>query len=168
METFKYCPLCGTKLIGDYVIGKSYIHCPSGHYTFYPNQVVGAIGVVHHEGRVLLERRGIEPGYGLWGLPGGMAEQGEAIDDCIKREIEEETGLKVESVQLLDVLGGVQACIVGYEARVLHGTDQLIQSEESLELRWFPVNEIPYDQFAFPRHVQILRKWLEQSKSSSN
>ncbi|MGZ9584476.1 NUDIX hydrolase [Paenibacillus marinisediminis] len=159
MESYIFCPLCGDKLIGTYVIGKSYRHCPSGHYTYYPNQVVGAVGVVHHDGKILLERRGIEPGYGLWGLPGGMAEQGESIERCIIREVYEETGLQIEVISLLDVLGGMQACIVGYEARVVGGS--IRKSEESIELAWFSLEHIPFAEFAFPRHTAILRKWIE-------
>lgn len=160
MEQFQYCPLCAAELVGTYVIGKSYRHCPTGHYTYYPNQVVGAIGVIHQNGQVLLERRAIEPGYGRWGLPGGMAEQGESISNCLIREIYEETGLHIRVKQLLDVLGGVDVCIVGYEAEIIGGS--LIKSAESIELQWFAIHEIPFEQFAFPRHVGMLHIWLNR------
>lgn len=161
MEQFRYCPLCAAELAGTYVIGKSYRYCPTGHYTYYPNQVVGAIGVIHKDHQVLLERRAIEPGYGLWGLPGGMAEQGESIKDCLIREIYEETGLHIKVKRLVDVLGGVDVCIVGYEAEIVGGS--IIKSAESLELQWFPLDNIPFEQFAFPRHVKMVQTWMKRS-----
>lgn len=160
MEQYRYCPLCAAELTGTYVIGNSYRHCPTGHYTYYPNQVVGAIGVIHQQGKVLLERRAIEPGFGLWGLPGGMAEQGESISDCLIREIYEETGLNIQVSKLLQVLGGLDVCIVGYEAEIISGN--MVKSSESLELQWFELDQIPFEQFAFPRHVEMLETWLKQ------
>jgi ADP-ribose pyrophosphatase YjhB (NUDIX family) len=162
MSEFNYCPVCGIGLTGSYIPGKSYRHCPSGHYTFYPNQSVGAAAIIADNGRVLLERRAIEPGYGLWALPGGMAEQGESIESCVKREVWEETGLQVEVSRLLDVAGGSRVCIVFYEVLITGG--QLQKSDESLELGWFEFGRVPFEQIAFPRHQDMLRIWLETQK----
>jgi ADP-ribose pyrophosphatase YjhB (NUDIX family) len=56
--------------------------------------------VLDGEGRILLQRRSDN---GLWGLPGGSVEIGEAVRDAIKREVREETGLTVEVVRLIGV-----------------------------------------------------------------
>jgi 8-oxo-dGTP diphosphatase len=55
---------------------------------------VGAV-VLDPAGRLLVVRRGREPGRGLWSIPGGRVEPGEADDSAVAREVREETGLDV-------------------------------------------------------------------------
>ena len=65
---------------------------------------VGVGGVVlGTDGRVLLARRSKEPGRGLWSFPGGRLEWGESLFDAARREVEEETGLRTEAVDVLYV-----------------------------------------------------------------
>ncbi len=68
----------------------------------YPSApIVAVAGVVAHQGRVLLVRRGKAPAQGAWSLPGGALELGETLSDGLQREVLEETGLLVEPVRLL-------------------------------------------------------------------
>lgn len=62
---------------------------------------VGAIVLRH--GRVLLVRRGRPPGQGLWSLPGGVLEAGERLEDGVRREVREETGLEVSGLRVFEV-----------------------------------------------------------------
>jgi len=71
----------------------------------YPRApIVGVGAVVVDAGRVLLVQRGREPLKGKWSLPGGMLEVGESLHEGVVREVEEETGLKVEPVELIELL----------------------------------------------------------------
>lgn len=66
---------------------------------------IGVHGVVAHEGRMLVLRRAPGMSYqpGSWDLPGGHLVIGELMEECLAREIEEETGLAVEIERLLGV-----------------------------------------------------------------
>ncbi len=61
---------------------------------------VGIGVIVIHEGKVLLGRRKNAHGEGTWSFPGGKLEFGEEIFDCAKREVLEETGLKIKDLFL--------------------------------------------------------------------
>ena len=61
---------------------------------------VGAI-IKDHAGRLLLIKRGHDPGKGLWSIPGGRIEDGESDADALVREVREETGLIVTAGPLI-------------------------------------------------------------------
>ena len=65
---------------------------------------VGVGGVVIYDAGVVLIRRGKEPLLGEWSIPGGTLELGETLEEGLRRELKEETGLEVEPLQLLTVL----------------------------------------------------------------
>jgi len=99
--------------------------------------------VVVESGRVLLVRRGQEPLKGRWSLPGGLLELGESIQDGVIREVEEETGLTVEPVELVELLDRIHRendrvryhyVIADYLCRVIGGS--LRASSDADEVRW--------------------------------
>jgi len=70
----------------------------------YPERpVVGIGGVVIEDGRALLIRRGSEPLRGQWSIPGGTLEIGESLQAGVARELQEETGLEVRVLDLIEV-----------------------------------------------------------------
>ena len=111
--------------------------------------------VVEQEGRILLQRRSDNGG---WGLPGGILELDETYEEAALREVREETGLTVRLTSLLGVYhnydmmwpNGDRAHTIGaiYTANVTGGA--LRVDEESLELRFFAREELP--ELCFPDH----------------
>ena len=70
----------------------------------YPERpIVGVGGVIFNGGRVVLIRRRYEPLKGEWSLPGGGVEVGETLEAAVAREMEEETGLRVEVGPVIEV-----------------------------------------------------------------
>lgn len=70
----------------------------------YPERpVVGVGGVIVDRGRTVLIRRGTEPLRGEWSIPGGTIEIGETLEDAVRRELREETGLEVRVLELIEL-----------------------------------------------------------------
>ena len=69
---------------------------------------VGVGGIVVHNAQVVLVRRGREPLKGRWSIPGGLVEVGEQLQQAVRREIKEETGLDVEPVERLEIFERIQ------------------------------------------------------------
>ena len=71
----------------------------------FPTAPIAGVGavVLDAEQRVLLVRRGQEPLLGEWSLPGGALELGERLEEGVRREVSEETGLDVEPEEIVAV-----------------------------------------------------------------
>ncbi len=71
----------------------------------YPDHPLVGVGAVIFKGEeVLLVRRGREPAIDTWTLPGGLVELGETLEDALKRELKEETGVAVTIIGLTAML----------------------------------------------------------------
>ena len=74
----------------------------------YPEGPMVGVGAVVLKGDlVLLVRRGKEPAYGQWSLPGGLVELGETLEEALRREILEETGVRIVPIDLVAALDRV-------------------------------------------------------------
>src|SRR6266700_1870173 len=70
----------------------------------YPERpVMGVGGVIIDRGRTVLIRRGTEPLLGEWSIPGGTIEVGETLEEAVRRELREETGLEVRVLELIEL-----------------------------------------------------------------
>lgn len=108
-------------------------------------------------GRVLIARRSSRgSGAGKWEFPGGKAEPGEGLSECLVREIDEELGVEIEVV---DLLGAVEYTYPGskalrlhlFEAGIVRGEPEALEHDE---LRWVDVAELPrYDLSAADRRM---------------
>jgi ADP-ribose pyrophosphatase YjhB (NUDIX family) len=110
---------------------------------FPETPLVGIGAVVVDHGRVLLVRRGREPLKGQWSLPGGLLEVGESLIAGVSREVEEETGLNVEPLELIELLDRIHRegeriryhyVIADYLCRVVGG--ELKAASDADAVRW--------------------------------
>jgi ADP-ribose pyrophosphatase YjhB (NUDIX family) len=97
-------------------------------------------------GRLLLIKRGHEPGAGLWSLPGGRIEPGETDQQAVAREVMEETGLTVRSGRLLGSVelpgpdDGTVIDVRDYLAVVTGG--ELAAGDDAADARWVAAAEL--------------------------
>lgn len=132
----------------------------------YPDRpIVGVGAVIFDKDRVLLVKRGHAPMQGEWSLPGGALELGETLEDGVRREVFEETGLTVEPISIVEVFdriardqaGRVQFhyVLVDYLCRVTGGSAAC--ASDAVDLRWAARDDL--DAIApFTREV-ILKAW---------
>jgi ADP-ribose pyrophosphatase YjhB (NUDIX family) len=121
------------------------------------NPVPSVAAVLEQGGRVLLVKRGVEPGLGMWGLPGGFIEMGETISEAVVREVEEETGLRCKPIRIIDsqsVLGGYYGDLVVtcFAAEIVSGA--LKAGEDAVDAQFFDPANLP--ELAFEVHLQFL------------
>ena len=142
--------------------------CTACGYVVYLDPKV-AVGTIIRAGdeRLVLVRRAIEPGYGLWVFPGGYVDRGEQIVEAAIREAREESGLDVRIDRLVNIYsyGGGSPIIIVYAATALTGV--LCADEECLEACLFTPEEIPWHQLAFRSTTEALRDYLETHRLSS-
>jgi 8-oxo-dGTP diphosphatase len=158
--TIRFCPLCATALRRAPVPPdhREQAVCSGCGFVFYLNPKVVAGTIPERDGRILLTRRAINPGHGLWTFPGGFVDFGESVTDAAVRETLEETGLEVGLTGLLNVYSYPGApVIIVYTARVLGGT--LTTCAENDRLEWVAPADIPWDALAFPSTREALREW---------
>lgn len=124
---------------------------------------VGAI-VRDGEGRLLLIRRGTEPGRGLWSVPGGRVEPGETAPEATVREVLEESGLLVAVGDLAGVVeragpGGVTYVIEDFHAVPASGTaEPPAAGDDADEAAWFTEDEV-LDLACVDGLVEAFRQW---------
>ena len=78
------------------------MRCQACAFVAWGNSVPAVLALVERDGRLLLARRALEPGRGLWDIPGGFLEEGEHPIDGLRRELHEETGLELESASFVE------------------------------------------------------------------
>jgi ADP-ribose pyrophosphatase YjhB (NUDIX family) len=158
-----FCSHCGAKVAvktppGDHLPRHVCDNCGTVHYS-NPKLVVGC--VPEFENRVLICKRGIEPRLGFWTVPAGFMENGETLQQAAARESHEEALTRVDIGSLLSIVHVTHAhqVHVFFRARML--TPDFGTTPESLEVKLITVEEIPWDELAFPSTEFTLRRYLE-------
>ncbi len=169
-ELGHFCVECGSALELRRLEGREVEACPRCHFVLWRDpKVVTLVVVEAAPGLVVLGRRAIEPGYGLWCLPGGFVNHDEHPADSAARECWEEIGARVEIGALLGVyhIGKRDAPSmvgIGYRARLRPG-EVASAGAEMLEVAEFPAIGLP--ELAFPSHRQAMSDFLASRERSA-
>lgn len=164
MRQPRFCLLCGAPLIRKIppYDNKERDACSRCDFVYYPQPKVAAGTITVIDSKVVLIRRGVEPGYGKWSFPCGFVEAGERLEDAAVRETEEETGYKVRLLGLHGLYTGLQperhVIIACYRAEVIGGEPR--PSDDALEVRLYSRDEIPWLDLAFQASRQFLAEWV--------
>ncbi|MFQ5794417.1 MAG: NUDIX hydrolase [Candidatus Bipolaricaulia bacterium] len=105
--------------------------------------IVGVGAVIVNDGKVLLVQRGKPPGRGIWAIPGGRLRWGERLEEAVRREICEETGLEIELGEIAGVKDLIERdgseiayhyVLIDFYAKPIGG--QLEPGSDALDARW--------------------------------
>lgn len=112
-----------------------------------------------HELSVLLIQRNNEPFKGTWAIPGGFVDDGEKLEDAVKRELLEETGVVLNNLKQFHTFGDPdrdprkRIVSVAYYTLVDKSTIKIKAADDAADAQWFKINSLPV--LAFD-HAKIL------------
>jgi ADP-ribose pyrophosphatase YjhB (NUDIX family) len=132
--------------------------------------------------RILLVERGHEPLKGYWSLPGGCVETGELLEDALRREVLEETGLEIEIVHLIEVFERITPTengateyhfiLLDYICRPVGGVLQA--SDDASRAEWFTEDEVAAGKMGeritrgTPRVIAKAFDWLRANRPQND
>ena len=144
----------------------------------YPHHpIIGVGGIIFHQDRVVLVKRGKEPGLGQWAIPGGVVRTGETLKEAVVREVSEETHLEVEVLGLAKVLDRI---LRDPEGRVVYHYvlvdflchyqgGELRSDSDAADARFVPLKDLPSYQIS-PVTLEVIHRaaWLRKNPDGGN
>ena len=155
-RTNRFCGTCGSPMTSPHPRERARRCGPCGHVV-YPRVSPCIITLIHDGRRMLLTRQASWPA-GRYGLVAGFVEAGETLEDCVRREVAEETGLTLAEITYL----GSQPwpfphqLMVGFIARYAGG-EVVLRDGELEDARWFEPEVLP----TLPPRLSIARSLIE-------
>jgi ADP-ribose pyrophosphatase YjhB (NUDIX family) len=110
-----------------------------------------AVAVFNEQRQILLQQRR----NGIWGVPGGFVELGESTEEAGRREVLEETGIEIGTLQLISVFSGKEFFVklpngdefypitIAYLCKDITGGLLKADGVESLHVQFFDLNQLP-------------------------
>lgn len=137
--------------------------CETCGFINYVNPKIVAGAVVHHDNKILMCRRAIEPRRGFWTLPAGFMEQNETAEAAACREAREEACADIVLEGLLAVYSIPRISQVQLIYKARFAEPSFAAGPESLEVALLRLEDVPWDSLAFPsvhwalRHFEAVR-----------
>lgn len=157
LDEVKFCMRCGTELVLAERYGRQRKTCPACDWVYFADPKVAVAALILQDDNVLLVRRGINPGRGLWTLPAGFVDAGEDPIHAAERECLEEAGIQVRVTGLVTVLFGQEHprgahIIIFYRADIISG--DLAPGDDVDRVAFFDRSRLP--PLAFQSTQQVL------------
>ena len=157
----RYCGKCGAELQPKTELSK---WCPECETELWPQLSPAIIVLIHRGEEILLVRsRTFRGSY--YGLVAGFVEFGESLEECVRREIKEETQLEVDDIRYFGSQPWPypQGLMIGFTARYKSGQLKL-QSEELAAGGWFDIHHLP----DIPKPLSMARKLIDNYVNSKH
>ncbi|HET8754140.1 MAG TPA: NUDIX hydrolase [Salinimicrobium sp.] len=134
-------------------MGKQEISVSTDSVIFYDKQKIL---------KLLLVRRKAEPFKGKWALPGGFVKDKEALEEAAKRELKEETGLKIDNLNQIKAFGAPGRDPRGRTITIafwgsISAEENIKANDDAADAKWFRVDQLP--ELAFD-HQEIIEAAL--------
>ena len=159
----RFCRLCGASLRA--LVDDRFDCTGCGEPTFLNPAPTASAIVLNDAGEVLLTKRAIEPFLGYWDLPGGFCQAGESLDEAVRRELREETGLEVAVERMIgsypDTYGELSTPTLN--AFFLCSASGVgVPADDVAEVAWVAVADLPpLDEIAFTCCAVALTEFLQ-------
>ncbi|MBX3050999.1 MAG: NUDIX hydrolase [Caldilineaceae bacterium] len=170
---YRFCPICATPLQSVHRFDRVRPVCPACGFIHFADPKVAVIALVAVDGEVLLVRRAVDPGKGLWSLPGGYMDAGEMPAEALQREVAEEVGLTIRIGAMLDVFpmenlmenGDSQrvGIVLAYGAQPTDRRQTVHAQDDVSEAGWFAPTALP-SELAFDSTKTLIAEWADNTK----
>ena len=154
-----FCPSCGAAFIQKRLDDVERPYCESCQQFYFPGNHVAVVAFLEWNDKLLLTQRNQDPGLGMWALPGGFVDPGEAPEPAVRREIREETGLdiKITGLQAVYPKGGIGLAdlVIVYRAAVTAGEARA--GHEASAVAWYSRENLP--QLFFHPCITLTSLW---------
>ena len=168
LEKFKYCPVCGSRHfeVNNFKSKK----CGDCGFTYYANPCAAtAAFIINDIGELLVVRRAKEPAKGTLDLPGGFCDMEETVEEGMRREIQEETGLEVGEIRYLfsspnvyQYSGmGVHTLDMDFLVRV-HGDISVHAADDAADALWIALDKVNAQDFGLTSIRHAVDRFLTE------
>jgi len=169
LEKFTFCPVCGSKqfVVNNFKSKK----CQDCGFTYYANPCSAtAAFILNEKDEMLVVRRAKEPAKGTLDLPGGFVDMEETVEEGMRREIKEETGLDVDEIQYLFSSPNVYQ----YSGMGIHTLDMdflvhikgdcpVKAADDAAEAIWIPLNKVKPEEFGLTSIRNAVIRFLDET-----
>ncbi len=165
---YKYCPRCGKP--GVFNLENYSFSCAECGFHFFLNSAAAVGGIIFNsKGELLLTKRGVEPFYGMYDLPGGFVDPGENAEAAIKRELKEELDVTVGNLVFL----GTNHNRYPFSGTVVFTLDLFFRCEISdysaitcrddvMSVEFIHPNDIDFEQIGLMSVREFLKQYLHE------
>jgi molybdenum cofactor cytidylyltransferase len=156
----EYCQRCGARVWQRELYGRLRPRCPVCRYTYFYDPKLATAVIVEIDGRIVMQRRAVDPGAGKWSLPSGFVDRGEIVTEAAAREVFEEVGLVVRDLQSIGFYSEPGATVTLAVFAAEAAGQQPVAGDETSEVMLAEPRALP--ELAFPRDERIIADWLSR------